>query len=412
MTRKPISFEDESMNAKQLEQPERYGWSTRSIHAGELRQKAGDAITDAIYCTSTYTFDSLAAAREFYVEKKPREEYGRYGNPSEKVLEAKLAALEGAEAAVLVGSGMSALGILMLAKLAAGDEVVLMDQCYHRSRELCDVFLKKYHVQARLVPVCDYSALEDAINSRTKLIWAECPTNPHLSVVDLARLAEVGRRTRVETAIDATLATPMNVRPIDYGIDYVVHSCTKYLGGHNDLLAGAILGSREKLESIRHLRGLLGMIADPHTIYLLLRGLKTFELRMQRHNENGRRLAEFLAAHPRVEKVFYPALADHPQHELAKCQLRGFGGIVTFLVKGADPEATARVVDRVRIPRIGPSLGGPESLIDFPVLMSYHDFSAQQRAAWGIPDNMIRVACGLENPEDLIADFSQALAEN
>jgi len=391
-------------------QPQQLGWSTRAIHAGEARQKPGDAVTDAIYCTSTYTFENLAAAREFYVHKKPREEYGRYGNPSEKVLERKLAALEGGEAAVLLGSGMSALAALMLAKLAAGDHLVLMDQCYHRTRELCTGYLSRFQVGASLTPACDYDAIESAITPQTKLLLAECPTNPHLSVIDLARFAEIGRRRGVETAIDATLATPFNVRPLDYGIDYVVHSCTKYLAGHNDLLAGVVIGSEEKLASVRHLRGLLGMINEPHNIYLMLRGLKTFELRMQRHNENGCRLAEFLARHPRVEKVFYPSLPDHPQHELAKRQMRGFGGIVTFLVRNGDAEATARIVERVRIPRIGPSLGGPESLIDFPLLMSYHDFSAEQRAAWGIPDNMIRVACGLENPDDLIADFAQALA--
>jgi cystathionine gamma-synthase len=385
------------------------GWSTRSIHAGEARQKPGDAVTDAIYCTSTYTFASLEDARRFYVDKQPREEYGRYGNPSEKVLERKLAALEGGEDAVLYGSGMSALAGVLLATVKAGDEVVLVDQCYHRTRELCTGFLASYGVTTRLAPVCDYEALEKAVGPRTKLVVTECPTNPHLSIVDLKRVVAIARRHGAATLVDATLASPLNLRPLEHGADYVSHSCTKYLAGHNDLLAGAVIGSAEKLEPLRKLRGLLGMINEPHNVYLFLRGLKTFELRMQRHNENGRRLAEFLASHRRVEHVFYPSLPNHPQHELAARTMSGFGGIVTFLVKDADAEATAAVVDRVRIPRIGPSLGGPESLIDFPLLMSYHDFSADERRAWGIPDNMIRVACGLENPEDLIADFDQAL---
>ena len=385
------------------------GWSTISIHAGEARQKPGDAVTDAIYCTSTYTFESLAAAREFYINKQPREEYGRYGNPSEKVLERKLAALEGGEEALLYGSGMSALAGLLLAKVQAGDEVVLFDQCYHRTRELCTDFVGRFGVKGRQAPVCDYDALERQITQQTKLLVTECPTNPHLSIIDLERFAAIARRHGVETVVDATLATPYNLRPLEFGIDYVTHSCTKYLAGHNDLLAGVVVGSTEKIEPLRKLRGLLGMINEPHNVFLLLRGLKTFELRMQRHNENGRRLAEFLATHPRIDKVFYPSLSNHPGHELACRTMRGFAGIVTFLIKDADAEATAAVVDRVRIPRIGPSLGGAESLIDFPLLMSYHDFSPEQRLAWGIPDNMIRVACGLENPDDLVADFEQAL---
>ena len=184
-----------------------------------------------------------------------------------------------------------------------------------------------------------------AINPQTKLLVSESPTNPHLSVVDLERFAELGRRHEVETLIDATLATPYNVQPLEYGVDYVLHSATKYLGGHNDLLAGVIIGSKEKLEPVRKLRGIMGAINSPHNIYLLERGLKTFELRMQRHNANGQAIAEFLAAHPRVEKVYYPGLPSHPYYDVAQRQMRGFGGLVTFLVKDADWKQTAAVVD-------------------------------------------------------------------
>jgi cystathionine gamma-synthase len=213
----------------------------------------------------------------------------------------------------------------------------------------------------------------------------------------------------VETVIDATLATPYNVRPLEHGIDYVVHSCTKYLAGHNDMLGGAVIGSAEKIEPLRTLRGVIGAVNGPHNVYLLLRGLKTFELRMLRHNENGQVVAEFLAGHPRVEKVFYPGLPSHPYYDVARRTMKGFGGLVTFLVKDADARQTSAVVDAVRIPRIGPSLGGVESLIEQPLVMSYHDFTPEQRRAVGIPDNMIRVACGIENPEDLVADLRQAL---
>jgi cystathionine gamma-synthase len=229
-----------------------------------------------------------------------------------------------------------------------------------------------------------------------------------LSVVDLERFVEIGRRHEVETLIDATLATPYNLRPIDYGVDYVLHSVTKYLAGHNDLLAGVVAGSHEQLEPIRYLRGIMGAVNSPQNEYLLLRGLKTFELRMQRHNENGQRVAEFLESHPRVEKVYYPGLASHPYHEVAQRQMHGCGGVVTFLVKDADWRATGNIVDTVRIPRIAPSMGGVESLIEQPLVMSYYQCTPEERQAFGIPDNMIRLSCGIENADDLIADLAQA----
>jgi cystathionine gamma-synthase len=259
------------------------------------------------------------------------------------------------------------------------------------------------------VKACDYDAMAAAINSRTRLLVSESPTNPHLSVVDLERFAELGRKFKVETLIDATLATPYNVKPLSYGVDYVLHSATKYLGGHNDLLAGVIVGSKEKLEDVRKMRGILGGINSPHNLYLLERGLKTFELRMQRHNQNGQAVAEFLASHPKVEKVYYPGLASHAGHEIARKQMRGFGGLITFLVKDADWRQTAAVVDAAKIARIAPSLGGVESLIEQPLVMSYYEVPPEDRKRFGIPDNMIRLSCGIENTEDLIEDLRQAL---
>jgi cystathionine gamma-synthase len=384
--------------------------STQAVHAGEDRLKHGFAITDAIFCSATYTFADTESLIRYVAEKQPREEYGRYGNPSEKVAERKLAALEGGESAVLFSSGMAAVAGLLLAKLRSGDEVVLFDECYHRTREFCAKHLGRFGVVTRQIPACDYDQMEAAITPATRLLISESPTNPHLSVVDLERFGALGRKHHVETLIDATLATPYNVRPLEYGVDYVLHSCTKYLGGHNDLLAGAVIGSTEKLEDVRKYRGVVGFINAPHNIYLLLRGLKTFELRMQRHNENGLAVARFLEQHPRVEKVYYPGLPSHPYYEIACRTMHGFGGLVTFLIKGASWRQTADIVDAVKIPRIGPSLGGVESLIEQPILMSYHDFTMEQRRALGIPDNMIRLSCGIENPEDLVADLQQALA--
>lgn len=385
------------------------GLSTLSVHAGEDRQKAGHAITDPIFCAATFTFADTQSLIDYVEQKLPRDEYGRYGNPSEKVAERKLAALECGEEALLYSSGMSAIAGLLMATLQSGDEVLVFDECYHRSRELCVKHLGKFGVVTHQIPACDYDRMEAAINPRTRLLISESPTNPHLSVVDIERFAAIGKRHGVETVIDATLATPYNVRPLTLGVDYVVHSCTKYLSGHNDFLGGAIVGSAARLEPIRKFRGVTGMINSPMGVYLLLRGLKTFELRMQRHNENGLKVAEFLAAHPRIERVYYPGLPGHPYYEVARRTMRGFGGLVTFQVKDADWQQTARVVDAVRIPRIAPSLGGVESLIEQPIFMSYHDFTRQQREAVGIYDNMIRLSCGIENPEDLVADLDQAL---
>lgn len=385
------------------------GASTISVHGGEARSKPCDAITDSIVCSSTYTFEDSQAIIDFIENNEQREEYGRYGNPNEKVVERKLAALDSGEEAIVFSSGMAAMVGLLMAKLNAGDEIVFFDQCYHRSREFCYKHLSRFGVVTHQVPTGDFAAMEAAINDRTKLLVSESPTNPQLTCIDLEQFVSLGKEREVETLIDATLATPYNVKPLEFGVDYVLHSATKYLGGHNDLLAGSLAGSRDKLEDVRNLRGIMGGINSPHNLYLLQRGLKTFELRMQRHNENGQAIAEFLNDHPRVEHVYYPGLPSHPTHEVAKQTMRGFGGLVTFLVKDADWRQTADIVDRVKLARIGPSLGGVESLIEQPLVMSYYTQTPENRKKFGIPDNMIRMACGIENTQDLIDDLQQAL---
>jgi cystathionine gamma-synthase len=390
------------------------GPSTTAVHAGEARQKPGFAITDPIFASSTYTFPNTQSIIDFIEEDQPREEYGRYGNPGERVVERKLAALEGGEMAVLFASGMGALVGLLMAHLNAGEEIVFFDECYHRSREFCRKHLTRFGVAFREVKTCDYAAMEAAITPRTKFIVSESPTNPHLSVVDIAKFADIGRRKGVLSLIDATLCTPYNLKPLEAGVDFVLHSATKYLGGHNDLLAGAVIGSREKLEPVRHLRGIMGGVNSPHNAYLLERGLKTLALRMERHNANGLAVARFLEKHPRVDRVLYPGLESHPYHAVASRTMRGFGGLITFFIKNADGSPadwrrTADVIDAVRIPRIGPSLGGVESLIEQPLVMSYWNYSPADRAAFRIPDNMIRLACGIEDSADLIADLAQAL---
>ena len=385
------------------------GLSTKAVHAGEPRQKAGGSISAPIVTASTFTFESTEALLRFVEGHEDRPEYGRYGTPNEKSVEAKLAALDGAEEAILYSSGMAAIVGLLMSKLSAGDEIVFFDQCYHRSREFCSKHLSRFGVVTHQVPTGDFGAMEAAINDHTKMLVSESPTNPHLTAVDLEKFVAVGKANEVETLIDATLATPFNIRPIEFGVDYVLHSATKYLGGHNDLLAGSLCGSKEQLEPVRKLRGILGSVNSSHNLYLLERGLKTFELRMQRHNENGQRVAEFLDAHPRVERVYYPGLSSHPTHAIASSQMDGFGGLITFTIKDADWKETSRIVDAARIPRIAPSLGGVESLIEQPLVMSYFNCTPEERIQFGIADNMIRMACGIENSQDLIADLKQAL---
>jgi len=385
------------------------GRATRAVHSGEATHKALDSITDPIVLASTYTFADSQSIIDYIEQGQSREEYGRYGNPNEAVVERKLAALEGGEEAIVYSSGMAALVGLVMTKLSAGDEVVFFDECYHRSREFCAKHLARFGVVTRQVEACNYEAMDAAINTNTKLLVSESPTNPHLSIVDLEKFAELGQRHGVETLIDATLATPYNVQPLGYGIDYVLHSATKYLGGHNDLLAGVICGSQKQLADVRNLRGIMGSINSAHNMYLLQRGLKTFSLRMQQHNTNGQAVAEFLEGHTRISKVYYPGLKSHPYHELASRQMIGYGGLITFEVNGANWRETADIVDAVKIPRIAPSLGGVESLIEQPMIMSYFELGADERRQFGIQDNMIRISVGIEDFSDIIRDLEQAL---
>ena len=389
------------------------GPSTTAVHAGATRPNAHHALTPPVVQTATYTFENTADLCDFMDARmwgaaKGRTEYGRYGNPTVAAAEAKLAALEGAEAAVLYSSGMAAVTSTLLTLLQAGAHVVITDDSYRRTRQFCLNFLKKFGVDCTVVPMGDYEALEAAIRPTTRLIISESPTNPYLRVLDLGRVAEIAKRHNVKTLVDATFATPLNLRPLEFGIDLVLHSATKYLGGHNDLLAGVVAGSEQLIALLRQQLWMLGGVLDPNNAYLLVRGLKTLSLRVERQNLNGQRVAEFLESHPNVERVWYPGLPSHPDHEAAKRQMAGFGGVISFEVKGG-LSAGSQVVDGVRIPIIAPSLGGVESLIEQPALMSYYEMSTEERLEVGIKDNLIRLALGIEDADDLIADLSQAL---
>ena len=384
------------------------GFSTLAVHGGEPRPKLGNSLAAPIVQTATYTFANTRELHDHFQRKIEREEYGRYGNPTQRIVEQKLAALEGAEACLLFASGMAAITTAMYAVLSHNSHVVVTDDSYRRTRQFLTQVLHRYGIEVSVVPAGDYEAMEEAIRPTTRLLVSESPTNPYNRIVDLERFAKIAKRHRVKTLIDATFATPFNQRPLEFGVDLVLHSATKYLGGHNDLLAGAVLGSAELVDGIRSLQAVTGAIIDPLGAYLLLRGLKTFALRIARQNANAQALAEFLAAHPKVVAVHYAGLPTHPQHEVARHQMRGFGGVVSFEIAG-DIEATSRVVDSCRIPQIAPSLGGVESLIEQPALMSFYELSTEERLMVGIKDNLIRYSVGIEDADDLIADLAAAL---
>jgi len=384
------------------------GISTIAVHAGEPRPKFGNALATPIVQTATYTFTDTRELRDHFERRIEREEYGRYGNPTQRIAEQKLAALEGAGDCLLFASGMAAVTTTLYAVLSHNSHVVVTDDSYRRTRQFLTQVLHRYGVEVSVAPAGDYEAMEDAIRPTTRVLISESPTNPYNYIVDLERFADIARRHRVKTLIDATFATPFNQRPLEFGIDLVLHSATKYLGGHNDLLAGAVLGSTELVDGIRSLQAVTGAIVDPFVAYLLVRGLKTFALRIERQNANAQALAEFLAVHPRVNAVHYAGLPTHPQHQVARRQMRGFGGVVSFEVAG-DLEAASRVVDAYRIPQIAPSLGGVESLIEQPALMSFYELTTEERLQVGIKDNLIRYSVGIEDAEDLIADLAAAL---
>jgi cystathionine gamma-synthase len=384
------------------------GPSTLSVHGGETRPKPAHSLATPIVQTATFTWANTQELKDHFDGKIERVEYGRYGNPTQRVAEAKLAALEGAEDCLLFSSGMAAMTTALFAVLSRGTHVVVTDDSYRRTRQFLNQTLHRYGIEVSTVPAGDYDALEDAIRPTTRVLVSESPTNPYNRIVDLERFGDIGRRHRVKTFIDATFATPYNVRPLEWGVDLVMHSATKYLGGHNDLLAGAVLGSRDLVSAIRSLQGITGAVVDPFAAYLLVRGLKTFALRMERQNANAQAVAEFLAGHPAVETVHYAGLRRHPEHDIAQKQMRGFGGVVSFEVRG-DLDAATRVVDACTIPYLAVSLGGVESLVEQPAIMSFYELTTEERLEIGIKDNLIRYAVGIEDADDLISDLAQAL---
>lgn len=386
-----------------------HGLSTQSVRGGERRHKGEDALTTPIFQTSTFTFEDSAEIIAYNAGEQERYEYGRYGNPTQRAAELKLAALEGAEDALLFPSGMNAIVTTLLAILRTGQHTILTEDCYRNTKKFCDRVLTKFGVEVSFVRAGDYAQLEGAIQDNTRVIIGESPTNPHLRVADVPRLVEIAQQHRINLLLDSTLATPYNQTPAEFGVKFILHSVTKYLNGHQDLLAGALIGAAPQVAAVREFCRPVGGIVDPHQAWLILRGLKTFALRMERHNANAQAIAEWLEGHAKVERVWYPGLESHPDHEIAKAQMRGFGGLVSFEVKG-DEAQTLRFVDALQLWLLGPSMGGVESLASHPSTVSYYELSREERYRIGIYDNLIRLAVGIEDVEDLIEDLDRALA--
>lgn len=367
-----------------------------------------DALTQPIAQTATYSFRDTAELVAYMEGRVEREEYGRYGNPSVTTVEQKIAALEGCKDAVAFSSGMAAITTAILALTKAESHVVLFADCYRRTRQFVTSFLSRFGVEHSLVPPGDLDALEDAIKPNTRLVVSEMPTNPYQTCVDLDRMSAIAKKARVKTMIDSTFATPINLRPFEHGIDLIVHSATKYLAGHNDVMAGVVTGNPGLVGLTRDLRHVFGAVVDPHAAYLVQRGIKTLGLRVPQQNHNAMELAKLLEAHPKVRQVWYPGLPSHPHHEVARKMMSGFGGVVTFELD-ASLEDTGKFIDQNRLPRIAPSLGGVESLIEQPALMSYFELSTQEREAVGIKDSLVRYAVGIEDTQDILDDVRQAL---
>jgi cystathionine gamma-synthase len=382
------------------------GPSTWAVHGGEARRKHARSVTTPIAQTATYVFDSLDEFEEYKQGKRPHFEYGRYGNPTIRAAEVKLAALDGAEEALLFSSGMSAITTVLLAMMRSGQHLVIMEDCYRRTVQLCEL-LGKFGIGCSGVAPGDFDALEAAVRKETRVLFAESPTNPHLHVADLDKLVPFAKGHRLRLLIDSTFATPVNQCPLEFGADLVFHSATKYLGGHNDLMAGSVCGKAPMVQAIKEFRDVIGTNSDPNTAYLLIRGLKTLALRMQQQNQSALRIARYLEGHSKVRRVFYPGLASHPDHAVATRQMKGFGGVVSFDIDG-DLERTRTFVHQLRLPYLAPSLGGVESLVSHPATISYSDLSRPDRLAIGITDELVRYSVGIEDAGDLIADLQQA----
>jgi len=388
--------------------PPSKGLPTRLIHTAEGAQPDAAPLTTPIYETTTFLFDSTADVQAYIDGTSGKYLYSRYDNPSTRALEAKLASAEQAEAAMVFGSGMGAISGTLLGLLSAGDEVLCSAAIYGGTFHLLQSFLPRLGITARLLDLDDLRDPTASIGPRTRVVWFESPINPTLRCLDIARLAAACRAAGVLSVVDNTFATPYNQQPLSLGVDLVMHSVTKYLNGHSDVTAGAVMGSQALIERLLPARKLLGAMLDPMAASLVARGLKTLDVRMERHNANALGLARAIEGEARLSRVLYPGLRSHPDHAIAAGQMRGFGGMITIELPGG-LDAAGRFFDRIAVFKRATSLGGVESLAGLPVLTSQYGWSDEQLARADVTPGMVRLSVGIETLEDLIADVDQAL---
>jgi methionine-gamma-lyase len=388
-------------------QTSRLADATRAVHGGEWKYGSNSSVTTPIVRASNFNFASTAELKRFAEGKSKAYLYTRYGNPTLTVAEAKIADLENGEAGLVAASGMAAISSALLAVLKSGDEVIATRQLYGGTFQLFRDTLPRLGIRAHHVEA-DLQGVDRLVNANTKALYVESPTNPLLQLVDLRKAVGLARKYKLVSLIDSTFGSPVLQKPLDAGFDLVLHSATKYLGGHSDIVAGAVAGSRRWVEKVREVVIRLGGSMDPGAAYLLIRGLKTIEVRVRRQCQTAMTVARFLDRHPKVARVHYPGLASHPDHRLARRQMRGFGGMLAFDMKGG-LTAARRLCDRTRIFLLAASLGGVESLIVLPKYTSHYGMGMAELAAVGVQPGTVRVSVGLEDPQDLISDLRQAL---
>ena len=377
-------------------------FGTKAIHNGISPDSATGAIMTPIYQTSTYVQESVGKHKGF--------QYSRTGNPTRAALEANIAAIENGKHGAAFGSGLAAIDCV-IKMLNPGDEVISTNDLYGGTFRIFKTIFEKYGIKFHFVPMGDLSVVEEKLNGNTKLIWVETPTNPTMKIIDIVAMGKLAKANNVLLAVDNTFATPYLQTPLDLGADIVMHSATKYLGGHSDVVMGVLVVKDETIaKEIYHIQNSSGAVCGPMDSFLVLRGIKTLHLRMREHCKNGKAIAEFLVKHPKIDKVYWPGLPSHPNHEIAKSQMKGYGGMVSFTTVGDKLEDALGIVKKSKLFSLAESLGGVESLIGHPSTMTHAAIPKEEREATGITDSLIRLSVGIEDEEDLIADLEQALS--
>ena len=376
-------------------------FNTKVIHAGVHPDVATGAIMTPIYQTSTYVQEEIGVHKGF--------EYSRTGNPTRQALENNLAAIEEGKFGACFGSGLAAIDAV-IKMLSPGDEVISTNDLYGGSYRIFTTIFEKYGIKFHFVDMLNINNIKEKINSKTKLIWVETPTNPMMNIVDIKKVCELAKENKTMVAVDNTFATPYLQNPLSLGADIVMHSVTKYLGGHSDVVMGALVSNDSKIaEEIYRIQNSSGAVCGPMDSFLVLRGIKTLHLRMQRHCENGEKIANFLAQHPKVENVYWPGLTSHPNHDVAKSQMKGFGGMISFTLVGDSLEMAKKIVSKTELFTLAESLGGVESLIGHPSTMTHASIPKEERIKSGVVDSLIRLSVGIEDVTDLIDDLTKAL---